>query len=249
MYVDESGNTGKNLADSEQPIHWMAAVLVPEDHILSLSQEVDEILLPLEQRLGHSLEIHGQPMYGGRGSWKTTPPAERLSIFAHCLELLSEHGCVIMYSSINKTLLGHSTQAGQRNDPHFLAFQFLVEMAEKWLAGQAEPMQQRALITADETDEHEAYCIEMMRSMQHEGEGLISSIPVTHIVDTVHYVKSQNSRGVQLADLVAYTLNRCDRGGNPSAMEAMWNIRNSYIDPLVRTWRATWPIQRENVKR
>ena len=36
-YLDESGNTGGNLEDPDQPIHLIAAVMVPEDQVQGLS--------------------------------------------------------------------------------------------------------------------------------------------------------------------------------------------------------------------
>ena len=32
-YLDESGNTGSNLDDPDQPVHLIAAVMVPEDQV------------------------------------------------------------------------------------------------------------------------------------------------------------------------------------------------------------------------
>lgn len=43
-FLDESGNTGRKLDDPDQPIHWMAAVLIPEDKVLSLTLALDGVV-------------------------------------------------------------------------------------------------------------------------------------------------------------------------------------------------------------
>jgi len=195
--------------------------------------------------MGHPIELHGQPMYGGRGIWKNVAVADRLKLFDDALATLATHQCVVMHSSIDKTRLGYEAIAKAGNDPHFLAFQYLVEKAEMWLAHQTDPMKVRCLIIADETPEHDAYCIKMIHEMQHGRRGIVPGATLEHIVDTAHFVRSQDSRGVQLADLVAYTLNRHARGGsNAASVKAMTDIHRTRIAPICSTWRETWPAKR-----
>ena len=68
---------------------------------------------------------------------------------------------------------------------------------------------------------------------------------LTQVLDTVHFVDSKKSRGVQLADLVAYALNRNNRSRKkapPSRGDlAIQRMVEEHVHPVVRTYRSTWP--------
>jgi len=241
MFMDESGNTGKKLDDPDQPIHWMVAVLVPEDHVLALSRDMDALMAPAEARLGRPVELHAVNLYRGKAEWKGVPPQERIDIADQALSLLAAHECAIIHACIDKTRLASvNSMPADRMDPHLLAFQFVLEDAEAWLAGQHDVLRQRALIVADETTEHDAYCVQLVKDMQRQ-QSDARGFGLEHVVDTAHFAKSQDSRGVQLADLVAYMLQANRRGGVGRSAQATARIVADRVAPLVVTWRPTWP--------
>lgn len=242
-YVDESGNTGRRLDDPDQPVHWLVAVLVPEDQVLPLAHAV-EALLSLSRSDAKLPELHGADLFGGKNDWQGVQPAERVRIYDSALALLAQHGCVVAHSSIDKTKLSDSI-AG-RTTPHLLALQFLVEKLDAFLRSQADPMRQRALLVADETDEHEAFAIGMVAGMQATGAGIVPGRIIGQVIDTVHFVRSDVNRGVQLADLVAYALNRVSKSTGTGAPvrrgdAALIEMCRNHVWPLVRTYRQRWP--------
>lgn len=245
-YVDESGNTGTNLNDPDQPIHWMAAVLVPEDQILTIRQALDGIVASVSG-VDDSAELHGSELFGGEGPWRGITPSERIRVYEEALMLLGDNGCEIAHASVDKRKM----YSINRRDlhPHILAFQFLAEKLQRHVRSQNDPMKQRALIVADESDENNHYQLQLLRSMQDGSGGIGKSIALTNIVDTVHFVESRVNRGVQLVDLVAYALNRSRRiwekreaGDSVSAGDdALEEMVEDLIHPYIRTWRVTWP--------
>ncbi len=44
IYLDESGNTGGNLGDSEQPVFLLGALMVPEECWQDLERDLDDDL-------------------------------------------------------------------------------------------------------------------------------------------------------------------------------------------------------------
>lgn len=62
------------------------------------------------------------------------------------------------------------------------------------------------------------------------------------IIDSMHFVSSRTSPGVQLADLVAYALQRRwnGRDSHPDAEGAIDRIAGVVYEHT-RTWRAAWP--------
>lgn len=238
-YIDESGNTGRRLDDPDQPIHWIAAVLVPETRVAGLTQHLDAIVsaaLPAAPEA----EVHAAELHGGDGAWRGVNPVDRVAVFDAFLDALPQFECTVSYASINKPAL-MARNYGTPGTPHLLALQFLCEKVEAFLARQADPMRQRALLIADETHEHERFAIEQLKRQQQGRGGEVPGIQTAHLVDNIHFVRSQDSRAVQLADVVAYVLNRGSRlpASHPSRLA--YNRFEASIDKVRAEYRHTWP--------
>lgn len=83
----------------------------------------------------------------------------------------------------------------------------------------------------------------MVADLQQIGVGEVPGRKLDTIIDTMHYVRSHDSVGVQMADLVAYLMQRRRNGVEPhpdvqAARERMLGI----IDAHRRTWREPWPL-------
>lgn len=179
----------------------------------------------------------------GKDLWQGVAPAERVAVYEQALAQLASHDCVVAHSSIDKTRL--SGVSSPATSPHNMAFQFLIEKINTFVRGQEDPLKRRAILIADETDEHHAFQISLVHDMQRSDGGIGASPTLTNIVDTVHFVDSRQNRGVQLADLVAYGCNRTTRarlkGTIPLGDQALLDMYQTHIEPQIRTWRGTWP--------
>lgn len=241
-YLDESGNTGKRLDDPDQPIHLLAAVMVREDRVREMADRLDALAdaAPTNEPL---VEYHGDQLFHGSGPWQGTPPHLRIHEYSKALSVMSEVDAGVAHASINKPLL-----IGDQN-PHLLALQFLTEKIERLLRSQADGLSRRALLVADHSHEHDQYAFDLIQRMQ-TGGGPIGgnrglNVSLDHIVDGVYFAHSERSRGIQLADLVAFVLNRSERikrslGDRPSD-RAIRMLRREHISPQLRTWRQLWP--------
>ena len=241
-YLDESGNTGKRLDDPDQPFHYLAAVMVREDRIREMGDRLQALTdaAPIEESLA---EYHGNELFHGSGPWRDVPPRRRVGEYAKALAVMRDVGADVAHASINKPLLGR----GQ--NPHLYALQFLAEKIERWLERQTDELGQRALLVADHSYEHDQYAFDLIQGMQVAGgpvgghTGL--NVSLDHIVDGIYFAHSQRSWGIQLADLVAFVLNRSERikqsPGDPRSDRAVRMLEADYIEPQLRTWRELWP--------
>jgi hypothetical protein len=72
VYVDESGNTGLNLKDSQQPVFILAAMIVPEREWFTLEENFFRIARSLlGDDLSYPFEIHATDLKSGRRLFKT----------------------------------------------------------------------------------------------------------------------------------------------------------------------------------
>lgn len=239
-YLDESGNTGRKLDDPYQPVHWLVAVLVPEDRAIPLMLALDEVVrghIPDDPKR----ELHGAELFGGDGIWRGVPPAVRLAVYQDALASLAANDCSIAHASIDKIRLqGWAIHAS----PHLIALHFLMEKIDIFARSQNDPMRQRVLMVADETNEHEAFAIDLLADLQRSGQGVFSGRKITNIVDTVHFVRSNTNRGVQVADLIAYAMCRLGNGRWQSTKpgdQALAQVVRDHVHDLVRTYRQRWP--------
>ena len=244
-YLDESGNTGGNLEDPDQPFHLIAAIMVPEDQVQALAAAFRRLpVFAAEPR--QIRELRGADLYSGKGPWKGFSPSGRIEAYSEALALLGRHGALVAHASIDKWALRQSASSEPRM-PHLLALRFLAEEIDSYLKQQHDPLKQRTLLIADETDEHEAYAQGLVAQMQVRTPSLVGGPALTRIVDQVHFVQSETSPGVQLADLAAFVLTRRMRFPATSHRPSDIAIARlaQIVDSRVVALRDTWPPRDE----
>ena len=245
-YLDESGNTGRKLDDPDQPFHTIAAIAVCEDRVREMADRLD-LLASQAPTSDHLVEYHGVELFHGTGAWGGVHPRERINEYSKALSVLSRVDAGVVYASIDKPTL--DKVYSYPRPPHMYALQFLTEKLELWLRAQEHILCRRALLVADENHEQEQYSFDLISDMQATGGEIGSSwgidIHLDHIVDSIYFTPSERSRGIQLADLVAFILNRRYRirrtPGDMRSDTAVKDLVRRHVNPQVRTYRSLWP--------
>lgn len=114
LYLDESGS----VTDRLQTHFVLAGIAVFERQSFWLSNEMDKIAARFDSQNINSVELHGNPMFGGKKNWRKYPKEMRMNAIKDCLQVLvSSHSSNKIFASvINKNLLNH-------NDPIEIAFE------------------------------------------------------------------------------------------------------------------------------
>ncbi len=81
IYIDESGSTGMDLGNTDQPNLMLAAPLIPADveasfwtHAMNAWNSASDLLgVPVD-----SIELKGSELYGGKGKFKDIGSEDRL---------------------------------------------------------------------------------------------------------------------------------------------------------------------------
>jgi hypothetical protein len=105
------------------------------------------------------------------------------------------------------------------------------------------PSQPLRILIADRAEEHDLGATRMVGRMQCcPVDGEVPGRQLTSIIDSIHFVDSKDSLGVQLADSVAYLLQRSSWTGSehPDA-KAMVEKLAGAIGGKVKTYRWPWP--------
>jgi len=243
-YLDESGNTGRRLDDADQPILWMVAVLVPEDEVHGLTLAADKIMAKCLPSLP-THEIHAQELFAGAGPWRDTKPKLRIKVMRKTLALLAKHDCAVVHASIDKPRLA-ARNYEDVSPPQMLALQFLTEKIDRYVVRLRDPLRSRVLLIADESKENERIAKEMIHRQQRIPYGEVPGRTLKSVIDTIHFVRSEESRCIQVADTVGFVLNRHDRFKREKSKgdsAKLFQEFNDTVDLATVTWRQRWPSE------
>jgi hypothetical protein len=196
LYVDESGTTH----DPNQQYFVLAGFCVFERQGYWIANELDKIAARFDPADPANVELHGSPMFGGRGKWRSYPKEERHQAIEDALKvLLQSHPSNRLFASvIKKSLLSPKY-------PVEFAFEQLSSRFDKYLMRlHRNGDTQRGIIIFDKsTYETTIQSLAIDFSTIGYTWGVIrnfSEVPL--------FLDSKASRLIQLADLVAYVVFR-----------------------------------------
>jgi hypothetical protein len=87
IYLDESGNTGTNLSDPQQPVFVLAALIVPEAVWLNLEKRLVESIQKYFPERPHDFEVHTNELLNPRGFFRAFPMDHRLDFYRSWLSI------------------------------------------------------------------------------------------------------------------------------------------------------------------
>ena len=217
FYIDESGNTGRDLDSPEQPIHWLIGVGVEATRLPSVERDLRDLArhyCPTEAR-DPDFEFHGSAIFHGRRPFDHLTPQKRVDLYDQLLSVVPRHDVKVFVRGIHKKR--HRDRAARKryspDHPHRLGFMFLVGRIDRWLEenqpGGPEDPPLYGLLVADEQRSVERDIIESLPHWRESGTDFGYRVrKIKYLVDTLHTVPSHDSWLIQLADCLAYLTNR-----------------------------------------
>ncbi len=235
-YVDESGNTGGNLQDINQPKLLLGAVLVPMHRI----KEIEDDLRVLAYRhfaaesRNTDFEFHGDAIYNARGRYfKKLTMEKRIEILSDLVELAVKYvDLKLGYVSIQK--------AKYFARPHIqqTAFSMVVERLEEHLARQENAY---CVLVADEQNEIEQKLIDDLDHYKQHGTRFgYKSVQVERIIDSVHFVQSKNNLLMQLCDVICYII-RKGKESDDVMMKEFLDLHQTGPKQSYKDWVENYP--------
>lgn len=204
IYLDETGNTGTDLADTQQPIFALGALVIPESCWQPLERDLESSLARLFPDLASGgLEVHGADLRGGRGYFKGTFVADRITLRNEWLAAAQRHGLRFVYRAIVKKRFQKWVQAtfgtGVLINPHVAAFPLVARVVDDYLASLSD--QALGMFISDENKEI-VHDIEKSIKVLRGAAGILR---LSRIVEKGFFIDSTKSRMLQLCDLCVLT--------------------------------------------
>lgn len=241
-YLDEAGNTGRNLDDPDQPIHLVATVMVEESRVMDAHERIREIGRSRCRR-GYrrpNFEFHGSAIFGGTGHFADQTPVERVEVYRELLGTLCQVDAQVVVTGVSKPHL--KARYSTPFHPHDIALKFTLESIERFARSQGS----RVLVVADQAREVEDAAIRDLVSYQEFGTGWgWNAESIDHIIDSIHFVRSETNPLIQLADCVTFVEGRrrkADAGiVKPSTeIDSLWE---RFIEPALVESKVWYPTQ------
>lgn len=233
VYIDETGASGK--AAKNQPYLTVAAAIVDETKVQSLRDGLRDVAWKHLGWVPDDLELHGHEIWGGTGYWAGKTYDELIAAYETAMALLDTCDIDIAHASIDKAKLHKRYDGAADNNAYRLALQFLLEKVDAYGTS-------LKILVADEAKEQEVRAVEMVKGMQNWAwGGEVPGRQLKTIIDSLHFVSSHDSAGVQMADLIAYVLQRRRRNEAHANAQAAMDRLSALVDEHTRTWRQPWP--------
>lgn len=202
IYVDESGNTGTNFTDSQQPLFVLAALIVPETCWIELESDLEAALRELCPSIAAADgEIHATELRSGRGEFRGVAVTDRIAIRDRWLQIAVKHKLRLIYRSLAKRRFQNwlitSFGTGVTINPHVAAFALVARVVNDYLVSLGP--QELGIFISDENKEIVRDVEKSIKVLRRKD----GALQLTRIVEKGFFIDSAKSRILQLCDLCA----------------------------------------------
>lgn len=232
VYLDESGNSGNNLHDKQQPVFVLCALLVPEDKWLALETDLHAAVerhFPSPRPT--DFEVHATGLRNGDKFFRSTPISQRLELRDTWLRLAANHQLKVIYRAIEKRKYHRWQQetfgGGVAINPHLVALPLVARVVDDYLA--ALPGQPHGMFISDED-----------RATMGDVEKAIQLLRVTpgalklrRIVEKGFFADSRKSLPLQLCDLCAYQARKIEEARLGIPAKSVDAVGMQLLEPLI----------------
>ena len=209
-YFDDTGGTGQNYADAQQPVQGLCSVSIDESKWQSVEKDCRNIVAKyfpsqIDSFLkSKTFELHAAAIYHGVGAFRQLPFSERLQLLYDIVEIIVANelpvtGVYVEKDRAAEILPQFSRVEGVDNLDNLLFIMLYVHL-DVHLAISDGP--NRTILIGD----HDS--VKPGQAEQFEDLFNQSDARGGHVLESVRFVDSHRSFGIQLADAAAYLVRR-----------------------------------------
>lgn len=232
VYIDESGNTGVNLSDTQQPVFVLCAVIVHKDDWISLEAELQQAIDNFfPDQPPENFEAHATDIRNGKGFFKGFDIAHRLAFRDRWFDIAASHDLKVVYRAIVKKRFQRWVRStfgsGVAINPHVVAFPLLAQVINEYLAALPDPP--LGILISDENAEIVRDVEKSIKILR----GIDNSLRLNRIIEKGFFINSKASLPLQLCDLCAYTARKKEEAKVGMPLKSTDDGAIQKMDPLV----------------
>jgi hypothetical protein len=231
FYLDESGDTGNNLLNQEQPIFVLAGLSIADKKWVNTKEKLDGVIKAyFNNNIPCQFELHSCQLLSpnGEGSFFNHPIEGRLELVRNLLALIDELGHNIHYFAINKEKMNNANcefpTLYNSKTPYLVAFDYLITYMN-WHVKENLGQSARGMIVLDKKENYHENIEAIIQNRRYE---VPNSQKVKWIVEFSYPVDSKKNPMIQLSDLIALCIRRfleIETGYKPNVPQ---NVKNFY---------------------
>ena len=229
VYLDESGNTGTNFTDTQQPVFALAALVIPEASWLRMETELENCIerhFPSPRPL--DFEVHANELVNPRGYFRQFPVRQRLDFLAEWMRIGEKHKVRVIYRAIVKKRFArwlHETfGAGVVINPHIAAFALVAEVVNDYLRSISDTSM--GILILDENKEVGHDVEKALRVLRVDE----SELRLSQIIEKGFFIESHKSIFLQYCDVCAFAIRRMEEQKAGIAVKKL----DAQLVPMVR---------------
>ncbi len=208
VYIDESGNTGLNLKDPQQPIFILAAMILPELKWF----ELEKLFLDIAREyfgnpLPGKFEVQAKDLKGRRGVFENLTFEQQLSFRDKMLQLLIDNEIAVIYRRIIKSKFEVFCEkeygSGIKVNPYIMALPFVCMEVDNYLHQKGG--YELGMFIFDEQKETLNDVERSLLTLRLDPKSIVKT---SNIIEKGFFIDSSKSFPLQIVDLVAYYIRK-----------------------------------------
>jgi len=232
VYVDESGNTGTNLNDSQQPVFVLNALIIPEERWQDLERELEKAIADRFPQLAEQgEEIHATDLRTGRVHFAGVSVSERMALRDQWLNIAKTFDLKLIYRAIVKrrfqTWLQSTFGTGVLINPHVAAFPLIARVVDDYLVSL--PGNALGMFISDENKEIVRDVEKSIKVLR----GVDGTLRLSRIVEKGFFIDSAKSRLLQLCDICALCVRKHEEAKVGLPIKSVDESAIPLIEPLI----------------
>jgi hypothetical protein len=230
FYLDESGDSGANLNDQQQPIFVLGGLSVADKKWNNTKESLDAIISDyFDGNIPAGFEVHSHALLSpkGEGFFAGHPINDRLALARSLLGLIEELGHQVHFFAVEKCCLDQSQCQFQAvfdtKHPYLLSFDYLITYMN-WHVKENLGQSARGMIVLDEKEEHHESVEAIIQNRRFE---VPNNQKVKWIVEFSYPIDSRKNPMIQLSDLVVLCIRRfleIEKGYKPNTPDVVKNF-------------------------
>lgn len=233
IYIDESGNTGCNLTDSQQPILVLGALLIHQDQWRGFEKAINtHVKHFFGDTNSDDFEIHASEIRGGKGFFEGYSIDQRLTFSNECMKLASSHNAKFIYRAIEKQRYqkwhNHVFGAGVQINPYIPGFLLLTQTINTYL--RSLPGSPNGILVSDENKEIAKDIEKSTRLLR----SISGPLQLSQIIEKNFFISSHESVPLQICDVCTLWARRIEEARLANReLNHMESQSKAYLDPLL----------------
>ncbi|MBW8016480.1 MAG: DUF3800 domain-containing protein [Planctomycetes bacterium] len=203
VYLDESGNTGLNFKDKQQPIFLLAAIIIPSTKWFQMEEVFNNIIDEYWSSAEENIEIHATDLVKRKKSFKNIAFDKTLEIRDKLLQILIDYKIPMIYIDINKKRYEKFCEdnygPGIKIDPYIMALPFVCMKVDQMLKEKGDS--ELGMFIFDEQKDVFADAELSIKTLRLDPNSVLKT---SNIIEKGFFVDSKKSFALQLADIAAF---------------------------------------------